>query len=75
MFQIGLPPCRVDFLTSVPGLEFGAAHQARVISDVGGVSVPFVSLNDLIQAKRTAGRPQDILDVAALESVAQKSSS
>jgi hypothetical protein len=46
-----------------------------VISDVGGVSVPFVSLNDLIQAKRTAGRPQDILDVAALESVAQKSSS
>jgi predicted nucleotidyltransferase len=75
MFQIGLPPCRVDFLTSVSGLEFGAAHQARVISDVGGVSVPFVSLNDLIQAKRTAGRPQDLLDVAALESIATSSGS
>ena len=73
MFQIGLAPCRVDFLTSVPGLEFAAAHQTRVISDLGGVTVPFVSLNDLIQAKRTAGRPQDLLDVAALESVAKES--
>ena len=75
MFQIGLPPCRVDFLTSVPGLEFAAAHRVRVTSDLGGVSVPFVSLNDLILAKRTAGRPQDLLDVAALESVAKESNS
>ena len=29
MFQIGLPPCRVDFLTSVPGLEFPPAYTAR----------------------------------------------
>lgn len=69
MFQIGLPPCRVDFLTSIPGLDFTAAYQARVVSDVGGVSVPFLSLHHLIEAKRCAGRQQDLLDVAALEQV------
>lgn len=72
MFQIGLPPCRVDFLTSVPGLDFAAAYEARVISTVGGVSVPFVSLKHLIQAKRAAGRPQDLLDVEALTLVARQ---
>jgi hypothetical protein len=67
MFQIGLPPCRVDFLTSIPGLEFASAFRDRVDSDVAGVSVPFLSRMDLIQAKRTASRPQDLIDLAALE--------
>lgn len=67
MFQIGLPPCRVDFLTSVPGLAFSAAYNDRVVSDVAGVSIPFLSRQDLIQAKRTAARPQDLLDLAALQ--------
>ncbi len=67
MFQIGLPPCRVDFFTSVPGLEFTAAYNDRVVSDVAGVSIPFLSRKDLIQAKRTAARPQDLLDLAALK--------
>lgn len=72
MFQIGLPPCRVDFLTSVPGLDFAAAYEARVNSDLGGVRIPFVSLQHLIQAKQAAGRPQDLLDVEALMQVSRQ---
>lgn len=33
----------------------------------GGLSVPFVTLDSLLTMKRSAGRPQDLLDIAALE--------
>lgn len=69
MFQIGLPPCRVDFLTTVPGLEFFSAHAARKMADIGILPVPFISLSDLITAKRTAGREQDLRDLAGLEQI------
>ncbi len=75
MFQIGLPPCRVDFLTSIPGLEFGSAYEARKVVDIEGVAVPLVSLRDLITAKRTSGREQDLRDVAGLERVEREGES
>ena len=67
VFQIGLPPRRIDFLTSIDGVEFGQAWARRTISDVGGVSVGVLSREDLIQNKRASGRPQDLADVARLE--------
>ena len=72
MFQIGLPPCRVDFLTSVPGLEFGPAYDARKIAEIDGLEVPLISLSDLITAKRTSGREQDLRDAAGLERVVEE---
>jgi hypothetical protein len=69
MFQIGLPPCRVDFLTSVPGLDFVSAYAARKVADISGLAIPLISLPDLIIAKRTSGREQDLRDVAGLERV------
>jgi predicted nucleotidyltransferase len=74
MFQIGLPPCRVDFLTSIPGLEFTAAFAARKIAEIDGLAIPFISLPDLITAKRTAGREQDLRDIAGLERVLREES-
>lgn len=71
MFQIGLPPCRVDFLTSLPGLEFEPAFAARKIADIGGLLVPLISLPDLILAKRNSGREQDLRDLEGLERIAE----
>ncbi len=70
MFQIGLPPCRVDFLTSVPGLVFESAFAERKVADIGGLLVPLISLADLILAKRTSGREQDLRDLQGLERIA-----
>lgn len=72
MFQIGLPPCRVDFLTSIPGLDFETSYAARKSVDLGGMVVPFITLKDLIVAKRTSGREQDLRDLAELERVAEQ---
>jgi predicted nucleotidyltransferase len=72
MFQIGLPPCRVDFLTSIPGLEFSSAFAGREDVEIGEIRAPFISLQDLIVAKKTAGREQDLRDVIGLERAAQE---
>lgn len=65
-YQMGVPPVRVDVLTSVPGLLFDEAWQRRVQVDFDGIPVPFISRRDLIISKRASGRPQDLLDVELL---------
>jgi hypothetical protein len=67
---IGRAPARVDFLQTLLGVEFGSAWSRRVAADIDGVSVPFISRDDLIANKRAVGRPQDLRDVRALERVA-----
>ncbi|MCH7227487.1 nucleotidyltransferase [Haloferula sp. A504] len=66
MFQIGVPPVRVDLLTSVPGLEFPGCWTRREAVRIGGIEVPFLGLDDLILAKQRAGRDQDLLDLEKL---------
>ncbi|MDZ7800143.1 MAG: DUF6036 family nucleotidyltransferase [Trueperaceae bacterium] len=66
-YQLGVPPMRVDVMMDVPGIDFGDAWQQRDTIDVGGVPVHFIGKSDLVRAKKASGRPQDLLDVAALE--------
>lgn len=63
----GVPPLRVDLLQQIPGAEFEAAWASRVDDTWGGIPVSLMGREALISAKRAAGRPQDIADVAALE--------
>ena len=65
-YQMGVPPVRVDVLMDIPGIGFEAAWVRRVEIDFDGLSVPFISREDLITVKRASGRPQDMIDVANL---------
>jgi predicted nucleotidyltransferase len=60
VYQIGIAPVRVDFLTSITGVQFPQAWKRRVNSIVFGVSAPFISLEDLIANKQAAGRWSDL---------------
>lgn len=64
--QLGYPPYRIDILTSINGVEFDAAWDNRLVVDLDGVEVPFISRRDLIVNKRAVGRPQDVADVERL---------
>ncbi len=64
---MGSPPLRVDVLMSIPGVDFAEAWQNRETLTVAGTEMHFISKGDLIEAKRAAGRPQDLLDLANLE--------
>ncbi len=65
-FQIGVAPIRIDIITSIAGVDFSDAFQRRHIEKIDDLPVPFISKDDLIQAKLAAGRPQDLVDAGAL---------
>ena len=64
--QIGLPPRRIDLLTSISGVEFEEAWRGRITREVSGLSVPFIGRSALVRNKKAAGRPKDLADLAAL---------
>ena len=63
VFQIGVPPQRIDIISAVDGLDYAEASQRAVKMNVDGLE----SLDDLIVNKRASGRPKDIADAVALE--------
>lgn len=67
VFQIGVVPCRIDILTSIDGVEFSEAWEQRVEVDLDGLKIPVIGRRCLILNKKRVGRPQDVADVARLE--------
>ena len=67
IFQIGVAPRRIDIITKISGVEFEDAYQNRQIVEIEGLSVPILSLEDLIKNKRASGRDKDRLDADLLE--------
>ena len=67
VFQIGVPPRRIDILTSIEAVEFEDAWQDRAEVDLEGVRVTAIGRLHLIQNKRALDRPQDRADIARLE--------
>jgi hypothetical protein len=65
--QVGVPPNRIDVLTSVTGLRFDDAWEGRISGAVEGVAVPVLGREALLQNKRATGRHKDLGDVEALE--------
>ncbi len=60
------PATEVDIFVDAP-LDFEVAYAARSQMTVAaGVTASFVGLRDLLQMKRQAGRPQDVMDIDAL---------
>jgi hypothetical protein len=66
-FSLGVAPCIIDFLTTIPGLEFQLAWENKVTSSENDFPVHYLSKSDLIMAKRTAGRLQDLADIEELQ--------
>ncbi len=64
--QLGREPQRIDILTFATGLDFDEAYEHRVLVDVGGLPVPFVSVDDLRANKLATGRLRDLADAADL---------
>lgn len=65
----GVPPARVDILRDVSGVTFPEADARRVEVEWDGVPVRVLALQDLLAAKRAAGREQDLQDVRILEAM------
>ena len=67
--QIGVPPSRIDVLTSIDGVGFAEAWEKRASIFVDGVEIPVIGREHLIRNKTAAGRPQDLADLARLRAL------
>jgi hypothetical protein len=69
VFQIGVAPCRIDILTSIDGVTFAEAWPHRTLAKVDTLTIPVLSIADLIRNKLASGREKDRLDVAELRRI------
>lgn len=68
MFSVGVAPVRIDFLTSLPPLEFEGCWARRdTCANENGFSIHYLSKADLIIAKQSAGRLQDLADIEEIQ--------
>ncbi|MEX2578156.1 MAG: DUF6036 family nucleotidyltransferase [Verrucomicrobiales bacterium] len=65
--NVGMPPVAIDFLTTLPGVEFSEAWANRETSISGDLTIQYLSKSDLIAAKREASRAVDLADLEELE--------
>jgi hypothetical protein len=67
VFQIGIPPNRIDVLTAIDGVSFDEAWSRHVVVTYGPHDIAVIGKADLIRNKRATGRAQDALDADTLE--------
>lgn len=73
ILQIGVAPVRIDILTGLPGVSAVAAWRHRKRSRYGKTPIHVLGLEELIKAKKAAGRPQDQIDLSKLTIRAKRS--
>jgi predicted nucleotidyltransferase len=66
VIRMGLPPVRIEILTTLSGVDFDGCYSRREIIDLDGVEVNLISLDDLKKNKQAAGRHQDLNDLEHL---------
>jgi hypothetical protein len=66
MYIMGRPPVRIDLITRIDGLDFDTVYRDRVVAQVDGQSVGFISLEHLRVNKLASGRNKDLGDIDAL---------
>ena len=66
VIQLGVPPIRIDIITSISGVSWEKADIGKVPGQYGQMSVCFISREDFIANKRATGRKKDAADIEAL---------
>ena len=66
VIRMGVPPIRIEILTTISGAEFHRCYPRREVADVDGVEVNIIGLEDLKANKKASGRHQDLSDLEHL---------
>lgn len=66
VIRMGIPPMRLEILTSISGADFCDCYGRRREIEWDGVPVPLIDLEDLKRNKHASGRLKDRLDLEQL---------
>ncbi len=73
LYQIGVPPGRIDLLFEIDGVTFEEAWENRVDEVLADrITAHVISTKDLIRNKLATGRLQDLADVEKIREAAQE---
>jgi hypothetical protein len=64
--RMGVPPLRLELLTTLSGVEFGECYANRIVDVIDDVEVSIISLADLRRNKAASGRYKDLNDLENL---------
>lgn len=68
IFQMGVPPGRIDVLTQLSGVSFEEAWPTRLRGPFGPMSVDYIGKDAFVRNKLATGRDKDRVDVELLRS-------
>ncbi len=63
IIRMGIAPNRIQIQTGIDGVDFQDCYPRRVMAELDGVSVSFISLDDLKANKRASARNKDLADL------------
>ena len=66
IIRMGMPPIRIEILTSISGVDFNECYHSRNVDTVDGVQINLINLDDLKKNKKAAGRHKDLGDLENL---------
>lgn len=66
VIRMGVPPFRIEIMTSASGVVFGECYTARMRAVIGDLEVNLISLSHLKTNKRATGRYKDLDDLEHL---------
>ena len=67
VYQIGVPPGRIDLLTELTGLTFEQAWRDRIRRAFGELEVDFLDRASFLRNKRATGRLKDLSDIEGMD--------
>jgi predicted nucleotidyltransferase len=66
IIRMGMPPVRIEILTTISGVSFEECYPERVVDELDGVQVNLISLRHLKINKKAFGRHKDLDDLENL---------
>ena len=66
IIRMGVPPFRLEILTTISGVQFAECYAERVVDSIDGVEINIINLEHLKINKKASGRYKDLNDLANL---------
>ena len=74
VFQIGVPPRRIDLVCSIDGVTFDQAWPSRQVMELDDMEVPVIGLQAMLTNKESTGRLNDQADAEIIRGLIAKQS-
>jgi len=66
LIRLGVPPVRLEILTSISGVDFETCFQNRIVDVIDEIEVNIINLEDLRKNKTASARHKDLNDLENL---------